>query len=284
VGTHATWATAHLFGWLGPSKAYLLGLEGVTAHFRHVPIRTMSSTGHEPTPRIFGGQVPLSQAGGLQTPTSRPVSSQDVSFRKAFLRRLVCSAYLLGLLLARTPGRNRSAVASGLLGLSLLLPGLSAATFRETPAVRVLSPQMILDPGESLRYRTRIGAEFARALSAAPRDGALAFFLNITPHGRAAVRVDVDGKELSLTDRRNNWSVREPGFVRTALGAGANLTVEIRNPSTARLAIGGWQVAGLPGREILRAPRPKPGLPGDALPSLEIRAAHQDGRLYLVGF
>jgi hypothetical protein len=286
LGSHAAWTTAHWWKQLGPIKTYFLGWDSAWFYFPHGPMRVLSLTDGEPTPRLWGGEADCEEAGAACVPSSQPFPPSHGAFGRALARRLVGAIYLTSfLLLLAASLRRRIAVGLGAVAILLILSALSARTFRQIPTILDIDGQFVLHTKEKISWQTRLGPLFARALAKEVDDGELRLFMLDRGPAELKVHVYCDATPLSLTELagHHHWQIGKDSAL-AALRTGSQLTIEVENRSDDPVFLGGWQRATLPGRRLIRLPEHLGGQVPVVLPAMELRLVRKDKTIALIGF
>lgn len=311
VGGQVAWSTAYLWDWLGPLKTYIGGWPCGRPHLAHPHAEVLSLTGAERTPRLFGGDGRLPEAGVCVGEPTSPVAPAALSFRAAFLRRLLPGAYL-ALWAAFAGARSwRGYLTAGgvLLAAALGTAGLSRMTLAAVPSAQPLGT-VILPAGGKLVFRVTLGPAFRERLGAATTPGdRLCWYIpeddwqSEESDAGLQVALFAGSTPLPVNDVLDVWAVQPlfhirelkrrlqgaddtPAAVRALLQAG-ELTVELVNGTGQPVTLLGWQRRAQPGRrcDITSAGQPlDPSELGDYLPAIEIRLMRPDGSLKVIGF
>lgn len=291
LGSHLLWATAHLWGHLGPAKTYFLGWDDGLAYFT-APTEVVSLTGREPSPVLFGGEASLTQAGAVTSPGDRQLN--DVSFDFALLSRAFFAAYLVVLaLVAAGTWRRRAAAASAVLGCLALTAGLSTRTLRSIPAFFPVDQAVTVPAGGSLRYEVALSSEAAGRLRTMSEQGdTLGFFFRLYAPAAVEVSVSADGEELLVVrdpdpDYNSFYRFEDPDRERgvEVLSRAKRLTFIVHNPTGEPVMLAGWQRRDSLGRTAaVTAPSGTAFETPQALPAFELRLADSRGHLKFAAF
>lgn len=292
IASHFTWATAHLWGWLGPSKAYLLGPEKAWCYFVHPHTEVLNMTGAERTPILFGGRSSLVRAGAYSRTAETQIEPSEVSWLTGLQRR----ASLWGLLvafaaLAIRSVRRRVLVIASLTGFLMLSAAHAQATFRTVPNYVDNTAAFAVEPGGKFEYRIALSPAFLSTLiEQTEQQDKLALFI---PAWREWANTSCD-PEGTVTANATSFSVSPEGFhwvlndTQSALKDLARegcVQINVTNTSDAPMNFFGWQRRDLPGRQIVSTS--SKGIstePPEILPAIEIRVWRPDGSLKLAGF
>lgn len=291
---HLAWSTSHVRGDPDPVKVYQFGLDEGWPLLVHGPPETLSLTGAEPTPVLFGGDASLVEAGLAVRESSEPVPRSALSWRLAAGMRLLFYVYLgAACWMLMRPGRARTVVAALFPLAAVALPALATSGKDERP--KIVSPDQAFQLPESTRasLRVRLSDRFLAALTSVwHADHRLAFQVR-SRSGTVDLAVYAGDERIPV-----HWLPEEglpavaPGYLCyaddpaaavAALARAREVTFEITAEKREQLAA--WQRRDLAGRELSWKHRGSPAsFPADRLPATEIRVIRPDRTAALIGF
>ncbi len=293
LSSHFAWSTAHLRGDPGPVKTYHLGLDEGWPLLCHGPSVTLSMTGAEPTPVLFGGEAALVEAGLRVEERSWPVPPESLSWRRSAGMRCLFYSYLAAVCwMLMRPGRARAVVAGLWLVAAVVLPALATHLVEDRP--RFVTPHQAfraLD-GTRVNYCVQLSEEFLATLRAAmDEDDRLAFKVGVglgkavdlgVYAGTSPIPVRWEPEEgMPYLAPAQLCYAEDPAVALEDLSRARQVTFEL---PAARLA--SWQRGDLSGRALLaRAPAGDAlVLETDRLPAAEIRLIRSDRTVEVLGF
>ena len=275
------WSTAHFANILGPSKAYFLGMDHASHLFGKGAWEAASLTGNEPTPRIFGGSAPLSEAGlseVLPATTIRDSTSIEYSLYASGLFASLIAALLV--FAARVRWRMALLAASLLLSASALCSRLVDNDIAITTVDRVFR----IDPANKVTYEIALSDRVRNKLIAGLREGMVVTLFPGFYTGPVPPEVRIGNRPVPFSRRLNraNWLFDSPELLAGIASTGGG-KFEITFAGGDETWVGGWQRNGLPGRRFTSSHSTvQPAI----LPALEIRLVRDATSLtpLLVGF
>jgi hypothetical protein len=285
--THLLWSGAHLARNLGPVKTYFLGWDDGWRFFRAK--RTLSLTGAEPTPVLFGGRASLSEAGAFAASRAHRLHPDQVSFGFTLLTGAPFFAVVGAWAMVAVPaGRPRIAAAVAWAAIFGLHVAASHVWFRELPAFFPVDRALILVPGERLTLQVAVSPEFARALRDRVDQGDHLLVRGPTVNAEGLdLLLLANDEPLDLAPTSNGLlAVKAPLQLAQRLAAAdtRRLTLEVVNRRQTVAELAGWQRAGLPLRDCTVQAHDGAERQPQVLPVLELRAFDTRERLILAGF
>ncbi len=285
IGGQIMWSGAQFTGYLGPLRAYYLGLDHAVAVFTS-PVEVISLTNEEPRPAWFGGnaqfdQLGLYKAAGPEQPASNFVRRVAVSLAS----RALITAYVT-LLIASVGVLYGWPVWRGALVALVFfyfVPSVvMAATVKDT--IRFV-PIDTAGPGVrcgTMHYSVRLSDDFRRRLNdfaSAPVHLELFFRVQGDQH---LPQFKVDGNDLAVGFGANEgqWLVTDKDW-RAKIFAATTLDLTYRYDGAVSYL--GWQRSGLPGR-VLAFEGCETNATAAVLPALEVRAVADRGGPVVIGF
>ena len=286
IGGQVVWSGAQFTGYLGPLRAYFLGLDHAIPDFAKNPIEVVSLTDAEPRPAWFGGAAQFDRLGVYEAAGPEPTS---LSFARrvavSLASRAVISAYMT--LLIMSVGMLygwpfwRGAVVS--LVFFYLVPSMvMAATVKDT--IRFV-PINSAGPGArcaTMHYSVRLSDNFRRRLN---KLGAMPIHLELFFRVLGDTRLPhfkLDGIELAINAgaREGQWVVTDKDWRGKILAA---TMLELTYRYDGDVSYLGWQRNGLPGR-TLAFDGCETKATAAVLPALEVRTVIDRGVPILIGF
>ena len=258
------WSTAHLVNVLGPTKAYMLGMQSATHLFGLAPWDAVALTGREPSPRVFGGAASLIEAGLSTDLVQTPIPRQlGVRFSVSATALLAAVCAILVALATRLGWRI------GVMGaaLAIAMPALGGAGIRDLATVVVPDQVHWIERSASLAYEVELSSSVKKRLLAGLQQGyVVVLFPAYYTGDSAVVRIGTQGVAIDRKINERNWLLNSADLIR-GLSAADSPKLSVTFAGGDDVTFGGWQRVGLPGRTLQSAASGRM----QALPAVELR-------------
>jgi len=262
------WNTSHFFNYLGPAKAYFLGLDYAEGLFRSVSWNAVSLTGIEPTPRTFGGSSTLSEAG-LSRILPTNIVPEPSSFKYALYAQalfVILTIYFVKLVM-----RFNWHLTGAIFLLLLTFSGLSTR-LKINESVASIDQAYQLEPGDSLKYKIELSSQFHENLTLALREGKIVALFCSCSLTLDPPEVRIGSRRIPLVEKlsERTWLIDSTSLL-ASLTSTNGKELEIQFHGVTGGWLGGWQSVGLPGRYVIATQRLGQS---KILPAVEIRLLH----------
>lgn len=280
IGSHYAWSTAHLWGWQVPLKAYFLGWDNASQLMAPSPV-TLSLTGMEASPIVLGGRATLVEAGAVEHEQTKRIAGSPAL---AFLASSLFLVYLAVVVAFAMPRTAAWPGVAGVAGLGALIALLARVPIEVPIPFSVDYSRGVIPPGGRVTYTIALGRPFVSQMARTVRNGdEIIVLCRVAPDGSWSLlqgkpRLRMGEREIPLAESGMFLWRTDPSAFLAALSKSSDLELTI--DATGRVAVGGWQRRGLPGRHTVTTT----GATELSVPAFEVRVLDRKGALKLLAF